>query len=145
MASLIILKSPLFFFFFFTLNPLLIRWFPYVGIFPNLLFHIIPFHSLPVALFIFLSPYFFFPPDPKHLHPSLSIVAFPPKELRSENLDAQARLVSAGKAPVVHLAPFTPRDVSTEGQIISDIADDMWKLSIVATLEKDLPSPVTQD
>lgn len=56
MASLIILKSPLFFFF--TLNPLLICWFPYVGIFPNLLFHIIPFHSLPVALFIFLSPFF---------------------------------------------------------------------------------------
>lgn len=26
------------FFFFFTLNPLLICWFPYVGIFPNLLF-----------------------------------------------------------------------------------------------------------
>ena len=103
------------------------------------------FIACPLLSSSFSLPIFFFSPDPKHLHPSLSIVAFPPKELRSENLDAQARLVSAGKAPVVHLAPFTPRDVSTEGQIISDIADDMWKLSIVATLEKDLPSPVTQD
>ena len=102
------LEIPSFFFFFFTLNPLLIRWFPYVGIFPNLLFHIIPFHSLPVALFIFLSPYFFFFPRPKASSSVIVHCRVSPKRATVWELGCSGETGLCWESPCCSFGPFYP-------------------------------------
>lgn len=93
------------------------------------------FIACPLLSSSFSLPFF---PDPKHPYPSLSFgsPSCSPKRATVWEFGCQARTGLCWEAPVVHLAPFPPRDINTEGQIISDIADDMWKLSIVETLEK---------
>lgn len=101
-------------------------YFPSVSIFSFALW--LPSHR---SLHLSLSPV------PKHRHLSLSFRSplCSPKGATVWEFGGRARLVSAGK-PLLFIWPSALREINRGGQIISDITDDMWKHSIVKTLEK---------